>query len=121
MSHFAKVENGIVTQVLVIEQEDIDMGHWGEPSLWIKTSYNTHNGVHYGPDGQPDGGVALRGNYAGKGMVYDATHDVFYEKQPHPSWTLNQTTWSWEAPIPMPTDEHYYEWDETQGNWVIKE
>ena len=54
-------------------------------------------------------------------MVYDATHDVFYKKQPHPSWTLNQTTWNWEAPIQMPTDEHYYEWDETQGNWVIKE
>ena len=60
MSHFAKVEDGVVTDVLVISQDVIDTGLFGEPSLWVQTSYNTHGGVHYGPDGKPDGGVALR-------------------------------------------------------------
>jgi len=118
MSHFAKVENGIVTEVLVIEQDMIDSGHFGHASLWKQTSYNTRGGVHYGPDGQPDGGTALRGNYAGIGYTYDEAHDVFYAPQPYPSWTLNQTSWLWEAPVPYPTDGKFYQWDETAKNWV---
>ena len=71
MAHFAKVENGIVTQVIVAGQDVIDSGLFGEPSSWVQTSYNTRGGVHYGQDGQPDGGVALRMNYAGIGYTYD--------------------------------------------------
>jgi hypothetical protein len=118
MSHFAKIENGIVTQVLVIEQDMIDSGVFGHASLWKQTSYNTRGGIHYGQDGQPDGGVAIRGNYAGIGYIYDDTHDVFYAPQPFPSWTLNQTTWLWESPVPYPTDEKMYRWDEETRNWV---
>jgi hypothetical protein len=121
MSHFAKVENGTVTQVIVAEQDFINSGAVGEPNSWIQTSYNTRNGVHYDQDGNPDGGVALRGNYAGIGFVYDSTNDVFYAPQPFPSWTLNNTTWTWEAPTPMPTDDKSYVWDEPSLSWKAAE
>ena len=117
MSHFARVDNGIVTQVIVAEQDFIDTGIMGDPADWIQTSYNTRGGIHYGPIGRPDGGVALRGNYAGIGYVYDSTHDVFYPQQPWPSWTLNTTTWLWQPPTPMPTDDTPYEWNESTLSW----
>jgi hypothetical protein len=117
MSHFAKVENGTVTEVIVAEQDFINSGAVGNPMDWVQTSYNTRNGVHYGQDGNPDGGTAMRGNYAGIGYVYDSTNDVFYIPQPHPSWTLNTTTWTWEAPTPMPADGKSYVWDEPSSNW----
>ena len=118
MSHFAKVENGTVTQVIVAEQDFIDAGHVGDPSEWVQTSYNTRGGVHYGQDGQPDGGQALRGNYAGIGYVYDADLDAFYPPKPYASWTLNTTTFTWEAPTPMPTDGKLYTWDEPTTSWI---
>ena len=82
MSHFAHVQNGIVDQVIVAEQDFIDSGAVGPANEWVQTSYNTHGNIHYGQDGQPDGGVALRGNYAGIGYTYDAQNDVFYAPQP---------------------------------------
>ena len=118
MSHFAKVENGLVVQVIVAEQDFINSGLVGPASEWVQTSYNTRGGVHYGEDGQPDGGTALRGNYAGIGYTYDSTHDVFYAPQPYPSWTLNNTTWMWEPPVPYPTDDKMYQWNEEARNWV---
>lgn len=75
MSHFAQVINGIVAQVIVAEQADI--ATLLDPENWVQTSFNTRDGVHYGPDGKPDGGVALRGNYAGIGYTYDPVADVF--------------------------------------------
>ena len=120
MSHYAKVVNNLVTQVIVAEADFI--ATYSEPSeeagTWIQTSYNTRGGLHYGQDGNPDGGIALRGNYAGIGYVYDQTNDVFYPPQPFPSWVLNNTTWSWEAPTPYPTDDKRYSWDEATTNWV---
>ena len=118
MSHFAKVQNGVVTEVIVAEQDFINSGLVGPASEWVQTSYNTRGGVHYGEDGQPDGGAALRGNYAGIGYTYDSTHDVFYAPQPYPSWTLNNTTWMWEPPVPYPTDDKMYQWNEEARNWV---
>jgi hypothetical protein len=117
MSHFAKVENGIVTQIIVAEQDVIDSGLFGQG--WIQTSYNTRGGVHYGQDGNPDGGIALRGNYAFIGGTYDAAHDVFYAEQPSPSWVLNQSTWEWEPPIPYPTDNYRYTWNESTVSWIV--
>jgi len=111
MSHFAKVENGIVTQVIVAEQDVIDSGLFGTPADWVQTSYNTYGNQH--PENRP-----LRGNYAGIGYTYDETHDVFYAPQPYPSWTLNQLTWLWEAPVPYPNDGTPYNWDETTKTWV---
>ena len=71
MSHFAKVENNIVTQVIVAEQDVIDSGLFGDPASWVQTSYNTHNGVHL------LGGTPLRKNFAGIGYTYDPVADEF--------------------------------------------
>ena len=71
-----------------------------------------------GPDGNPDGGVASRGNYAGIGYTYDQVNDVFYPPKPYASWILNQSTWTWEAPVPYPADGKSYGWDEPTTSWV---
>ncbi len=119
MAHFAQIdENNIVTQVLVIDQETINTGHFGDPNSFIQTSYNTRGGVHYGQDGQPDNGVALRKNYAGIGYIYDSQRDAFYAPQPYNSWILNEETCYWEAPTSMPTDGKLYTWDEDTLSWV---
>ena len=110
MSHFAKVIDGKVTQVIVAESEFFDTFVDSSPGTWIQTSYNTHGNQH--PENRP-----LRGNYAGIGYTYDQTNDVFYAPQPFPSWSLNQSTWSWEAPISMPIDGKIYGWDEATQTW----
>jgi hypothetical protein len=111
MSHFAKVTDGKVTQVIVAEKEFFDTFVDSSPGQWIQTSYNTQGNQH------KLGGTPLRGNYAGIGYTYDATHDVFYAPQPFPSWTLNESTWIWEAPVDYPTDGKEYIWDESITNW----
>jgi len=110
MSHFAKVCDGKVVQVIVAEKEFFDTFVDSSPGTWLQTSYNTHGNQH--PEGRP-----LRGNYAGIGYNYDATNDVFYAPQPFPSWILNNTTWLWEAPVAMPTDGKQYKWNESITNW----
>ena len=117
MTHFAKVENGIVTQVIVIEQDVLNTGHWGDPTSWVQTSYNTRGGQH--PEGRP-----LRKNYAGIGHTYDSQRDAFIPPQPFPSWTLNEETCLWDAPVPYPTDvgtsenPKAYVWKEATLSWV---
>jgi hypothetical protein len=91
MSHFARIENGIVTQVIVAEPDFIATGALGDPAAWVQTSYNTIGNQH--PEGRP-----LRGNYAGIGYTYDATNDVFVAPKPSDNATLNTTTWLWEVP-----------------------
>ena len=118
MPHYAKVCDGNVVQVIVAGPEFFDTFVDSSPGQWIQTSYNTRGGVHYDQDGNPDGGVALRGNYAGIGYTYDHVNDVFYAPQPYPSWVLNKTTWVWEPPVPYPTDGKVYNWDEATKNWV---
>jgi hypothetical protein len=110
MSHFAKVVDDKVTQVIVAEQEFFETFVDSNPGTWLQTSYNTHGNQH--PEGRP-----LRGNYAGIGYNYDATNDVFYALQPFPSWILNNTTWLWEAPVAMPTNGKVYKWNESITNW----
>jgi hypothetical protein len=110
MSHFAKVENGIVTQVIVAEQNFINSGYVGDPSQWIQTSYNTYGGRH--PEDRP-----LRKNYAGIGYIYDAQRDAFIPPKPFESWILNEETCLWSAPTPMPADGNLYEWNEATQNW----
>lgn len=121
MSHFAKIENGIVTQVIVAEQDVIDSGLFGEPSLWIQTSYNTYGNVHYGADKTPDGGIAVRANYASIGFIYDKVNDVFYAPKPYESWILDNKTWLWNPPIPYPNDGNFYEWNESNKEWILRE
>ena len=110
MAHYAKVNNGIVEQVIVAEADFFNTFVDTSPGTWIQTSYNTHGNQH--PEGRP-----LRGNYAGIGYTYDATNDVFYAPKPFPSWTLNESTWLWEAPVAYPTDGKRYIWDEATTNW----
>ena len=118
MGHFAKVNNGKVESVIVAEADFFNHFVDTSPGTWLQTSYNTRGGVHYGADGQPDGGEALRGNYAGIGYTYDQANDVFYAPQPFPSWTISAPTWTWTAPVPYPTDGKVYTWDEATQSWV---
>lgn len=125
MGHFAKVNNkNIVEQVIVAEQDFIDSGVVGAPHHWIRTSYNTRGGVYYDPaTGLPkvDQAKALRKNFAGIGYFYDRLNDAFYPPQPYPSWTLNQETYLWDPPVPMPTEElpegQRYVWNEDTVSW----
>jgi hypothetical protein len=120
MGHFAKVVDGKVATIIVAEKEFFDTYVDSSPGKWIQTSYNTRGGVHYNPvTGEPseDQSKALRGNYAGTGYTYDEVNDVFYEPKPFPSWSLNTTTWLWEAPIPCPNDGKFYLWNESAQNW----
>ena len=109
MSHFAKVENGVVTQVIVAEEDFIATGAVGHG--WIQTSYNTFGNQH--PEGRP-----LRGNYAGIGYTYDEENDVFIAPKPFDNWVLNTSSWLWEPPIHMPVDEYFYKWDQDAGAWI---
>jgi hypothetical protein len=111
MSHFAKVLDGKVVQVIVAELEFFNTFVDSSPGTWIQTSYNTYGNQH------TQGGTPLRANYAGIGYIYDRENDVFYAPQPYPSWTLNQSTWIWEAPTPMPTGGPWL-WDETTISWT---
>lgn len=113
MAHFAKVENQIVTQVIVADTQE-----WCESNLggeWLQTSYNTHGGKHL------NGGMPLRKNYAGIGYTYDKDRDAFISPQPFPSWSLNEETCLWEAPISKPEDGKFYIWNEIQKDWEISE
>ena len=112
MSHFAKVENGTVTQVIVVEQDVLDTGLFGDPNLWVQTSYNTLGGVH------TLGGTPLRKNYAGVGYTYDSERDAFIPPTPFTSWVLNEETCLWQAPVPMNDDGKMYSWDETTLSWI---
>ena len=131
MSHFAKIENNIVTNVIVAEQEFIDT----QDGTWVQTSYNTRGNVHYGQDGNADGGVALRGNYAGIGYTYDPSANIFISKKPYDSWVKNlqgskdDGYIDWDPPIAWPgadveyTDPwgnkspYYWKWNEDNSRW----
>tara|TARA_R110000822_G_scaffold205_1_gene978 strand:+ start:408 stop:758 length:351 start_codon:yes stop_codon:yes gene_type:complete len=112
MSHFAKINAGIVEQVIVAEAAFFDTFVDTSPGQWIQTSYNTHGGVH------SDGGTPLRMNYAGVGYSYDVSKDAFIPPKPYASWTLVESTCLWEAPTAYPTDGESYSWDESTTAWV---
>jgi hypothetical protein len=118
MAHFAQLdENNIVTQVIVVSNDDIKDSEGNESELtgiafcksllgpntiWKQTSYNN----------------SIRKNYAGIGFIYDATLDAFIAPKPFNSWILNETTCRWEAPIAYPNDGNMYAWDEETTSWV---
>jgi len=133
MSNFAHVPviesgKGIVQSVIVIDQEVIDTGAFGDPSTYWQTSYNTRGGIYYLPDSNtpdPDQSKALRANYALPGYTLDTTVvengvvGVFYAPQPFPSWTISAPTWLWQPPVPYPNDGNNYVWDELTQSWVL--
>lgn len=115
MTHFAKLDaNNIVVFVTKGRQEDD--GKEGELSArtgdrYVQTSYNTHGGVH------SLGGTPLRKNYAGLGYTYDDVRDAFIPPKQFDSWLLNEDTCLWEPPIPMPTGDKKYIWNEAKQAW----
>ena len=120
MGHFAKVQDGVVVNVIKAEQDFIDSYDDGEPGEWVKTSYNMKGGVYYDPETQEpaaDQSVITgdegreRKNYAVIGGTYDGVG--FAAVQSADSWTLNSTTYLWEPPIPHPDDGNAYSWDES--------
>jgi len=113
MTHFARIQNGIVTNVIVIEQDMIDTGSWGPPEEWIQTSYNTYGGVHR------NGKTPLRKNYAGIGYSYDEVLDAFIPPKPYDSWSLNLNTCLWEPPVEYPQDGNVYTWNEQDQQWDL--
>ena len=105
MAHFAKILNGIVTQVIVAEKDFINSGKVGDEFLWVQTSYNGN----------------FRKNYGGVGYSYDQTRDAFIAPKPYASWILNETTCQWEAPSVIPDDDERYIWNESTTTWDIVE
>jgi hypothetical protein len=102
MSHFAKLNNNVVTEVIVSEQDFINSGAVGDSFLWVQTSYNGN----------------FRKNYAAVGYTYDKTKDAFIAPKPYLSWTLVEDTCQWEAPVSYPTDGQSYSWDEDTTAWA---
>jgi len=98
MSHFAKVENGIVTNVIVATQDFFDTFVDNTPGEWVQTSYTNSN-------------------FAGVGYTYEPVRDAFYAPQPYPSWVLNEDTCLWEAPTAYPADDKMYTWNEETQSW----
>ena len=123
MAHFAKLNSeNIVEQILVVSNEVPTNEQAGVNFLnnllktndtWKQTSYNTVGGVH------KLGGTPFRKNYAGVGYKYDESRDAFISPKPYNSWTLNETSCSWEAPTPYPNDGNLYIWDEENLRWNL--
>lgn len=118
MAHFAQVdENNIVTQVLVVSDQDAGNGQnflantLGLGGTWIQTSYNTIGGVH------TNGGTPLRKNYAGIGYTYDSVRDAFIAPKPFNSWLLNEDSCLWNAPVARPEGDGIYTWNEETLSW----
>jgi hypothetical protein len=125
MGHYAKVINSVVIEVIVADQEFIDTlpDKWA----WLETSYNMRGGIYYdNATGLPAADQSVielaagrkRKNYAGIGYRYDSERDAFIPPTPYPSWKLNEDTCLWEAPIPYPSDNKQYIWNETEQEWT---
>jgi len=125
MAHFAKIGKGskvervevVSNDIATTEQAGVDFLNnlYGTNHIWKQTSYNTLGGVHN------LGGTPFRKNYAGFGYKYDQTRDAFIPPQRFQSWTLNETSCFWEAPVAYPTDGQSYDWNETNQTWDLIE
>tara|TARA_R110002073_G_scaffold45392_1_gene125161 strand:+ start:713 stop:1096 length:384 start_codon:yes stop_codon:yes gene_type:complete len=123
MAHFCKLGKGnkVITIEVVNndsapnEQAGIDFLNnlYGTNDIWKQTSYNTIGGVHL------QGGTPFRKNFAGVGFKYDQTRDAFIPPTPYPSWTLNEETCLWEAPVAKPDDGQIYNWNESTTSWDL--
>ncbi len=102
MAHYAKVEDSLVTKVIVAEAEFFNTFVDDSPGEWIQTSYTG----------------SIRKNYAGVGDTYDAIRDAFIAPKPYPSWTLVEATCQWTAPVTYPDDGKMYDWNEDTTNWT---
>ena len=101
---FAKVENGVVTRIAVVERAFLEANpeRYGDASLWVAMEWGVEN------------------KYGNDGYLYDAENELFYAPQPYPSWTLD-ANYKWQPPTPLPADaspNNPYEWNETELEWV---
>jgi hypothetical protein len=126
MAYYAFLNaDNIVTEVIAGKDETDTSENWEQfygairNRVCKRTSYNTRQGIHYGENGLPDGKPAFRKNYAGIGYSYDSTLDAFIPPQPYLSWTLDNETADWKAPVPYPTDGKMYSWNETTQAWNL--
>lgn len=119
MAHFAKLDkDNNVLEVVGVNNIELLAPDGSESELlgiaflirtfygysnWKQTSYNSK----------------IRKNYAGVGFTYDAKRDAFIPPQPFSSWTLNEETLLWNAPVAYPTDGQLYNWDEATTSWVV--
>lgn len=125
MANFAKLGTGNIIERVEVVSNDIATTEqagveflqnlYKDRAVWKQTSYNTRGGVHL------TGGTPFRKNYAGIGYKYDTSRDAFIPAKPFNSWTLNETTCLWEAPVQYPTDGQNYIWNETNQTWDLKE
>jgi len=120
MAHYAFLNmQNIVTEVIVGKDETDGPTNWEmhygnfREQVCKRTSYNTRGGVHI------NGGVPFRKNYAGIGYTYDEIRDAFIPPQPFDSWTLNEDSCLWEAPVAYPEDGEQYTWNEETTNWDL--
>lgn len=126
MAHYAEIGlDNVVQRVIVVSDADEPTEAAGQEfcrnllgGTWLKTSYNTRGGVHYGEDGQPSGKPQFRKNYAGIGYTFDSTREAFIPPRPYASWRLDEEACLWNPPTPMPTDGNMYVWDEATTSWV---
>ena len=116
MAHFARLENNVVKQVIVVNNQDIldENGQESEQKgidfcsnllggTWVQTSYNGK----------------IRKNYAGFDYIYDEALDAFIAPKPFASWVLDETTAQWKAPVDYPTDGEMYLWNEDTTSWNL--
>ena len=120
MAHYSFLNmQNIVTEVIVGKDETDGPTNWEmhygniREQVCKRTSYNTRGGVH------SKGGTPFRKNYAGIGYTYDFARDAFIPPKPFDSWTLNENSCLWEAPVAMPDDGQQYEWDEETTSWDL--
>jgi len=118
MAHYALInENNRVTYVIVGKDENEGETDWEQHYSEVmgmkckRCSYNTVAGIHRNE------GTPFRKNYPGEGYIYDEERDAFYPEQPFPSWTLNEDTCLWDAPVARPEDGKKYRWNEDSQNW----
>ncbi len=120
MAHYAFLDMAnVVTEVIVGRDEGDTNTNWEleyqdvRKQVCKRTSYNTHGGVHLN-DGTP-----YRKNYAGIGYTYDYARDAFIPIKPYASWTLDETSCLWQAPVEYPDDGKSYMWDEENQEWDL--
>ena len=124
MAHFAKIDN-LGTVVFVTVGRDEDNGKELEicartGDTYRQTSYNTRGGIYYQPNSHEpseDQSKAFRKNFAGIGYTFDRDRDAFIPSKPYNSWTLNEDTCNWEAPVAYPDDGKDYKWNEETTSW----
>lgn len=118
MAHFAKIGlDNVVIEVVYLDNIN-NMTLLGEESEDIGVSFLKKLTGHQTWK-QTSITQSFRKNFAAQGFVYDSNRDAFIPPKPYESWLLDETTCLWKAPIPVPSDERMYTWNEITKQWDI--